>query len=403
MNYEITSGVLNKPYKIVIYGPEGIGKSTFAAHFPDPLFIDTEGSTARMDVKRLKKPDDWNDLLTMIDWVIYNKPCKTLVIDTMDWAERMEVEHLCKVNGKSSIEDFGYGKGYVFSADEIGRFLDKLSGVVDAGMNVILTAHSKLEKFEQPDEAGSYDRYTLKLGKQTGSKTSALCKEWADMVLFANYKTILIEDSRTKKLKAHGGHRVMYTTHNPCWDAKNRDNLPDECEFDFKAIAHLFGEQKKAQPQESNEPTWTSWTDQESVDDQPKQQTMWQSAQKTPEAAKSKVEKPKKAEQPKTMPVPEASTMPYDMSPKTDGSEKTNYPNGINYNLPIYKNMNQKLAKELKKSGFGEEDLRKTFEQKQIAPYDMQLDQFPDEWIESEVLKNWNEFLDAMTENNMPF
>lgn len=45
MKFQITRGLIVKPQKVVVYGPEGIGKTTFAADFPDPLFIDTEGST----------------------------------------------------------------------------------------------------------------------------------------------------------------------------------------------------------------------------------------------------------------------------------------------------------------------------------------------------------------------
>ena len=85
---EITRGKVQKAKKVVIYGPEGIGKSTFASRFPDPVFIDTEGSTNDMDVARLPRPTSWNMLFEAIEY-IKNNPgvCKTLVIDTIDWAE----------------------------------------------------------------------------------------------------------------------------------------------------------------------------------------------------------------------------------------------------------------------------------------------------------------------------
>ncbi len=67
---------------------------------------------------------------------------------------------------EEGIEDFGYGNGYVYAKEEFGRFLNRLSGVVDAGINVVLTAHAQIRKFEQPDEMGAYDRYELKLGKR---------------------------------------------------------------------------------------------------------------------------------------------------------------------------------------------------------------------------------------------
>ena len=109
----ITRGKIQSAKKVVIYGAEGIGKSTFAAQFPDPLFIDTEGSTKELDVARFDKPSSWAMLLSQIDHVIANKPCKTLVIDTIDWAEALCIESVCAAHGKKGIEDFGYGNGYM--------------------------------------------------------------------------------------------------------------------------------------------------------------------------------------------------------------------------------------------------------------------------------------------------
>lgn len=236
--------------KVVVYGPEGIGKSTFASKFPDPVFIDTEGSTKDMDVARTEKPSSWAMLLSQIDSVRADPSiCKTLVVDTIDWAEQMCVEYICAKHQKSGIEDFGYGNGYVYVKEEFGRFLNRLSDVVDAGVNVVLTAHAQLRKFEQPDEMGAYDRWELKLGKKTQSQTSPLVKEWADMLLFANYKTYSVAiDDKGKKHKAQGGKRVMYTAHHPCWDAKNRYGLEDELPFDYAEIAAIIEQNVKEQP-----------------------------------------------------------------------------------------------------------------------------------------------------------
>lgn len=250
---KITKGKIQKAKKVVVYGPEGIGKTTFAARFPDPVFIDTEGSTSAMDVARLPRPTSWNMLLEEVEYIkSHPGECRTLVIDTIDWAEQLCVEHICSIHNKKGIEDFGYGNGYVYTKEEFGRFLNRLTDVIEAGVNVVLTAHAQLRKFEQPDELGAYDRWELKLGKKTSSQTSPLVKEWADMLLFANYKTYSVAvDKDGKKHKAQGGKRVMYTSHHPCWDAKNRYGLPEECEFDYQVIAGIIeepGEKKETPP-----------------------------------------------------------------------------------------------------------------------------------------------------------
>lgn len=256
---EITRGKIQKAKKVVIYGPEGIGKSTFASRFPNPVFIDTEGSTNDMDVARLPRPTSWNMLFDEIDYVKNNPGvCKTLVIDTIDWAELLCVEHICAVHNKKGIEDFGYGNGYVYTKEEFGRFLNRLSDLIEVNVNVVLTAHAQLRKFEQPDEMGAYDRWELKLGKKTQSQTSPLVKEWADMLLFANYKTYSISvDDKGKKHKAQGGKRVMYTQHHPCWDAKNRFGLPEECDFDYVVIQSIIEPcgsiQNTSEPKQKNQ------------------------------------------------------------------------------------------------------------------------------------------------------
>lgn len=239
---EIIRGKRPGAKKVVVYGPEGIGKSTFAAQFPDPLFIDTEGSTKDMDVARTPDPTSWTMLMEQIEYVRSNPGlCRTLVVDTIDWAEQMCVEHVCAKHQKDGLESFGYGTGYVYTKEEFGRFLNRLSDVIKAGINVVLTAHAQMRKFEQPDEMGAYDRWELKLGKKTTSQTSPLVKEWADMLLFANYKTYSIAvDDKGKKRKAQGGSRVMYTAHHPCWDAKNRYGLPDEMPFEYAGIAGII-------------------------------------------------------------------------------------------------------------------------------------------------------------------
>jgi hypothetical protein len=232
----IIEGKEQRPKKIVIYGPEGIGKSTFASQFPEPLFLDTEGGTSNLDVRRIKCNKSWNDLITIVKEIHANPHiCKTVVLDTADWSETLCTNAVCEKYRKNNIEDFGYGKGYVYLVDEYARLLSLLDQLIEVGINVVITAHAKPRKFELPEEQGSFDRYEMKLSRQV----APLIKEWSDALFFVNYK-IYVVTTDTNKKKAQGGKRVLYTTHNPTYDAKNRFDLPEELELDFKAIAHLF-------------------------------------------------------------------------------------------------------------------------------------------------------------------
>lgn len=237
--YSVTTGVQTAPVKTVLYGPEGIGKSTFASHFPDPVFIDTEGGTKQLNVARLPQPTSWAMLLDEVAEVRKGSVlCGTLVIDTADWAERLCIQAVCaraKVNG---IEDFGYGKGYTYVKEEFSKLLDALEEVLNAGHNVVVLAHAAITKFEQPDAVGNYDRWGMKTSKQV----APLLREWCDMLLFANYKTVVEKagSGPNAKNKASGGRRVLYTTHHPCWDAKNRFGLPEEVPFEYASIAHCL-------------------------------------------------------------------------------------------------------------------------------------------------------------------
>lgn len=222
--------------KVCIYGPEGIGKTTFASQFPNPVFIDTEGSTKFLDVMRFDPPRNWSELIQMVQYV-RNTPgiCQTLVLDTADWAEKLCLDAVTSSKGVKGIEDIPYGKGYVFAAEEFGKLLNLLTEVAQRGVNVVICAHAMMRKFEQPDEMGSYDRWELKLSK----KIAPLVKEWVDLLLFANYKTTVVTNAQGKR-KAQSSQRIMYTSHSACWDAKNRQGLPDEMPFQFSSIAHVI-------------------------------------------------------------------------------------------------------------------------------------------------------------------
>lgn len=231
----INEGKIDRAQKVVVYGSEGIGKSTFASKFPDPLFIDTEGGTSHMDIRRIEKPESWDELINVVIEVAKEPVCKTLVIDTADWAEQLCVKHICAKYKQNSIESFGYGKGYTYLSEEFSRLLAVCDAVIKSGKNVVIVAHAKMRKQELPDEAGAFDRWEMKLSRQV----APLIKEWADLLLFLNYRTYVVS-TETNTKKAQGGKRVMFTSHHPCWDAKNRHGLADELDLDFSSIAHLF-------------------------------------------------------------------------------------------------------------------------------------------------------------------
>lgn len=250
---EITRGRVPTAKKVLIYGTSGIGKSTLAACFPNNLFIDTEGSTRHLTVGRLPEPKRWEDIINQIRWAAaHPEELDTLTIDTIDWAEPMATTYVCAQKGLKDIESAGYGKGYTYLADEVKRFLRLLDAVIASGTNVVLVAHSQMRKVELPDEMGAFDMYDLK----TQKRTAPLYKEWADMVLFCNYKTNVVTDATTRKQKAQGGKRVMYTTHTPQWDAKNRFDLPDELPMEYAAIEHIFKDAPSKAPVESPAKEW---------------------------------------------------------------------------------------------------------------------------------------------------
>lgn len=380
--YEITSGVVSSAQKVVIYGPEGIGKSTFAAQFPDPVFIDTEGSTKKLNIRRFPKPTSWEMLKNEVKEAMNGRLCKTLVIDTFDWAEQLCIETICSAHQKKGIEDFGYGNGYVYEKEEIGKFLNLLQEVVDSGINVVLTAHAQMRKFEQPDELGAYDRWELKLGKKTSSQISPLVKEWADMVLFANYKTYAVAvDKDGKKFKAQGGDRVMYTTHHPCWDAKNRDGLPSEMPFEYSGIAHLFA---YTQPAEMPKPVPMPRRVQEQLA-QPKAAP--QPPHKTSNAVTLQQAQPKdehKADEPLT-----------DLS----GFEDVAPPP-----IVIPEGIPKALADLMRANNVSESDIRLVVSQRNYFPYDTPITNYPDDFVQGCLIGAWEQMLPLIRENQkVPF
>lgn len=362
--YAITAGVQDSPVKTVLYGPEGIGKSTFASHFPDPVFIDTEGGTKRLNIKRLPQPTSWAMLLDEVAEVRRgNIPCGTLVIDTADWAERLAIDAVCAKAKVDGLEGFGYGKGYTYLKEEFGKLLDALEEVLNTGHNVLVLAHAAITKFEQPDAAGSYDRWTMKTTKQV----EPLIREWCDMLLFVNYQTVVEKSSSAPnaKNKVTGGRRVMYTTHHPCWDAKNRFGLPDEMPFDYAGIAACIPGTTPA-PAAKPKP-----------EPQPRPQ---------PEADIL----PSPAPQPETTPAPAPSDVPPMESARKDVLLRLGIP--------------PKLAALMSANNVNAEELQAVVGKRGYFPEDMPIKDYPADFVEGCLIGAWPQVFQLVLDNrDIPF
>jgi hypothetical protein len=237
---KITTGKQTRAQRVVLYGVESVGKSTFAAQFPKPLFLDIEQGTSHLNVDRC----DINSWKQLTEALAEAKATdyKTIVIDSADWAERLCVEDLLATSKKTSIEDFGFGKGWVMVAERMSRMLSSIDMLIDAGKNVVLIAHSKIVRFEAPDALAAYDRYELKLSKQS----SPLLKEFADELWFLRFKT-KVSTTDTGRGKGIGGkERILLTTHSAAYDAKTRSGLAEELPLEWASVSHLFKSSKTA-------------------------------------------------------------------------------------------------------------------------------------------------------------
>lgn len=241
MAIQIITGKQKKPTKGIIYAPEGVGKSTIASHFPNPIFIDVEGGTSRLDVARTQRPITWGEFVAQLNSLATDpQGFQTVVIDTADWAERLAIADICLRNNYKGLGGNGdYGASFNELAKMWGDLLTMMeSDFIDSKkMHVLFLAHAITRKFELPEEQGQFDRYSVKLEK----KTAPILTEWADCQFFCNYKTIVEVDDKRKTAKGLGGtQRVLYTQHCASWDAKNRDGLPYELPMEFKHIAVAF-------------------------------------------------------------------------------------------------------------------------------------------------------------------
>lgn len=230
----LTKGKQSKPWRVLLYGTEGVGKSTFASQCPSPVFLGAEDGTAHLDVQRFQSPQTWDDMRAAVQSLLdETHQFKTLVVDTVDWAEPLLWAHICLRDKKKDIEDYGYGKGYQAALDEWRVFLAQLERLREKQINVLLLGHSHLRPFKNP-EGEDYDRYELKLHLKAGG----LLKEWCDAVLFAAHEMIATKDKKTSRVRGFStGARLMHASKTAAYDAKNRFDLPDTMPFSYADFA----------------------------------------------------------------------------------------------------------------------------------------------------------------------
>ena len=221
----VQRGRVERPPVVLLYGTEGVGKSSWAASAPEPIFLDLEGGTDRLDVARFPKPESWEDVLAAVAQLTTEQhEYRTLVVDTLDALEPLCWAYVCQQAKQPDIEAFGYGKGYVAALDQWRVFTAALERLIrQRSMSAILIAHSWIRPFKNP-EGDDFDRYELKLHLKAGG----FLKEWSEAVLFARYETFAHKDAKTKRVRGVStGDRVIHTARTAAYDAKNRYFLPE--------------------------------------------------------------------------------------------------------------------------------------------------------------------------------
>ena len=217
---QIHRGRRLQPPRLLVYGTEGIGKSTIASQAPKPIFIPTEDGLDQIETDSFPLCHTLDDVMAALTALATEEhDYHTVVIDSLDWLERLIWDSICKKYGVTSIEkaDGGFQRGYVHALTDWRKVIDALRSLrEEKGMIVILLAHSKIEKYQDP-ETTAFDRYSPRLHKHA----SDLICAWCDAVLLATRELGAAKGDKS------GGDRVLRCVGSPARVAKNRYHLPE--------------------------------------------------------------------------------------------------------------------------------------------------------------------------------
>lgn len=246
---KIKKGANDLPPRVVAAGPEGVGKSTWASHAPDPLFIAAEDGLTGLEYVDRFTPITLDEVKRFMDEIetALTLAFKSIVVDTADWLERIIHAQLCRTGGVRFIEEYGkgYGKGHAAAASELISLLAQLDRIrARHRVNLIILSHVHIRNHAPPG-GEPYDRYEMKGNKGF----TGILREWPDACLFMVYETFVTKDRGVEKVV--GGERIMHTCWAPGWDAKNRYNLPDPLPLDrergFVAFLDAVGKYRAAE------------------------------------------------------------------------------------------------------------------------------------------------------------
>ena len=237
-------------YRMILYGVGGIGKSTLASKSENPIFLDIEGGLSCIDTASIPlmnvNPQEAYEKFIQTLAMLYEEEhqYQTLVVDSLDWLERIVHAHTCKTKKIDDIAVLDFGRGYVAALGFMEQIINKLEKLRSKKkMNVILISHAAQVTVGNPGEDERV-KWDLQLHK----KTIAKFYQWSDLCLFANYEVRTTKESASfgkQRVIAHGSERLLFTRDDGNHAAKNRLGLPDPMELDWNLIQEFINNAKK--------------------------------------------------------------------------------------------------------------------------------------------------------------